>query len=125
MCEVSRVCLIIPKLYIGVPESTILRPLLWYIFNNDLSPATSHVKYADDATLYHSIYMYKNSAMVAVSTANLQRSATVDRSVLGSYHLCCRLEQRQSDASQYHKVIIHLIHPQEVNICRGQYIISL
>ena len=44
-------------------------------------------------------------------------AATVERSLTGSYHLCSTLEQQQSNASQYHKVINHHIQPQEVNIC--------
>ena len=39
-------------------------------FINDLTPATNHVKYADDTTLYHSFY--KNRSMVTVSTANTE-----------------------------------------------------
>ena len=44
---------------------------------------------------------------------------TVDRSLTGCYDICCRLEQWQSDASQYHKVINRHIHPQEINIRWG------
>ena len=56
--------------FIGVLQCTILGPLLWEIFINDLTPATSHVKYADDTTLYHSFY--KKRSMVTVSTANTE-----------------------------------------------------
>ena len=33
---------------IGVPQGTILGPLLWNVFVNNLEPSTSHIKYADD-----------------------------------------------------------------------------
>ena len=40
---------------IGVPQGTILGPLLWYVFVNDLDPNTSYIKYADDTTLYNTV----------------------------------------------------------------------
>ena len=39
---------------IGVPQGTVLGPLLWNAFINDLSPRTPHLKYADDTNLYRS-----------------------------------------------------------------------
>ena len=56
------------KSFIGAPQSTILWPLLWKIFINDLTPATNNLKYPDDTTVYHSIYT--NNDMVTASTAN-------------------------------------------------------
>ena len=41
--------------YIGVPQGTIMGPVLWNIFVNTLKPDLAHVKYADDTTVYHSI----------------------------------------------------------------------
>ena len=40
---------------IGVPQGTILGPLLWNVFVNDLEPNTNHIKYADDTTLYNTV----------------------------------------------------------------------
>lgn len=41
---------------VGVPQGTILGPLLWNCFVSDLSPGgVNTMKYADDTTLYHTI----------------------------------------------------------------------
>ena len=38
-----------------MPQGTILGPVLWNIYINDLTPDVPHIKYADDSTLYHTI----------------------------------------------------------------------
>ena len=41
------------KSRIGVPQGTIMGPLLWNVFVNDLKPNVSHIKYADNTMLYN------------------------------------------------------------------------
>lgn len=53
--------------HIGVPQGTILGPLLWNVYIHDLVPNTNHVKYADDSTLYHPIN--KQEAQITQSTS--------------------------------------------------------
>ena len=38
---------------VGVPQGTVLGPILWNLFISDFSPSVDHVKYADDITLYY------------------------------------------------------------------------
>ena len=52
---------------IGVPQGTILGPLLWNVFVSDLSPLIKHIKYADDTTLYHTVS--KDNSTISESTA--------------------------------------------------------
>ena len=40
---------------IGVTQGTIMGPLLWNVFVDNLKPCVPHIKYADDKTLYCSI----------------------------------------------------------------------
>ena len=42
--------------WIGLPQGTILWPLFWNAYINDLTPATNYIKYADDSTVNHSIH---------------------------------------------------------------------
>ena len=58
--------------YIGVPQGTILGPLLWNIYINGLAPKTNYVKYADDSTVYHPIFT--DDAVISNSTS---QTATV------------------------------------------------
>lgn len=41
--------------YIGVPQGTIMGPILWNIFISNLTPNIDHIKYADDTTIYNTI----------------------------------------------------------------------
>ena len=52
---------------IGVPQGTILGPLLWNVFVSDLSPIIKHIKYADDTTLYHTVS--KDNSTISESSA--------------------------------------------------------
>ena len=38
---------------IGVPQDSVLGPILWSLFISDFNPSVNNVKYADDITLYH------------------------------------------------------------------------
>ena len=40
---------------VGVPQGTIMGPVLWNCFVDDLCPSVETIKYADDTTLYHAI----------------------------------------------------------------------
>lgn len=45
-----------PKtVHVGVPQGTLLGPILWNIFVNDLQPDSKTIKYADDTTVYTTI----------------------------------------------------------------------
>ena len=57
---------------IGVPQGTIMGPILWNIFVNDLQPQLKHMKYADDTTIYNTIQ--KTDVTISESTA---RKATI------------------------------------------------
>ena len=61
--------------HIGVPQGTILGPLLWNIYINDLRPNAHHIKYADDSTIYSSI----NKSDVNITNASSHK-ATVSMS---------------------------------------------
>ena len=39
----------------GVPQGTLLGPILWNIFANSLKPQARYIKYADDTTFYKSV----------------------------------------------------------------------
>lgn len=41
--------------HMGVPQGTIMGPILWNVFVNSLEPSLRHIKYADDTTLYNAI----------------------------------------------------------------------
>ena len=70
LCSVYRRC------HIGVPQGTILGPLLWNAFVYDLQSAIGHMKYADDTTIYNVVK--KSYVTVTDSTA---RKATLIFSV--------------------------------------------
>ena len=57
---------------IGVPQGTIMGPILWNIFVHDLVPAIGHIKYADDTTIYNIVD--KQGVNISESTA---RKATI------------------------------------------------
>ena len=40
---------------IGVPQGTLLGPILWNIFVDSLKPQARYIKYADDTTIYDTI----------------------------------------------------------------------
>ena len=57
---------------IGVPQGTIMGPLLWNVFVDDLKPDINCIKYADDTTVYNIIR--KSDVTVTQSTS---RSASI------------------------------------------------
>ena len=50
------------------PQGTIMGPILWNTFINDLTPDADFVKYADDTTIYTAV----SSADALVSNATAQ-----------------------------------------------------
>ena len=38
---------------IGIPQDSVLGPILWKLFISGFNPSVDNVKYADDITLYH------------------------------------------------------------------------
>ena len=52
---------------LGVPLGKILGTLLWNVFLNNLEPSTSHIKYADDTTLYNAVRL--GDVEISYSTA--------------------------------------------------------
>ena len=52
---------------LGVPLGKILGTLLWNVFVNNLEPSTSHIKYADDTTLYNAVRL--GDVEISYSTA--------------------------------------------------------
>lgn len=52
----SDVCSPYQPCNIGVPQGTIMGPLLWNIFVNDFRPAINCIKYADDTTVYNIVH---------------------------------------------------------------------
>ena len=52
----------------GVPQGTVLGPLLWNAFIHALQPASQHLKYADDITIYSAIT--KNDVRISESTSH-------------------------------------------------------
>ena len=73
LCSVYRCC------HIGVPQGTILGPLLWNAFVYDLKPAISHIKYANDTTIYNVVN--KSHATVTDSTTQKNNHHTLRKSV--------------------------------------------
>ena len=53
---------------IGVPQGTVLGPLLWNIFIDNLRPAVNCIKYADDTTVYNIVH--KRDVTIFNSTAH-------------------------------------------------------
>ena len=58
---------------IGVPQGTIMGPLLWNAFVHDLSPNIRHVKYADDTTIYNTV----SRSDVTITNSNAHKATIV------------------------------------------------
>lgn len=69
---------------IGVPQGTLTGPILWNIFVNSLRPEASHIKYADDTTIYNAITKQsvetisstRTQATINIPDNRLQQAAT-------------------------------------------------
>ena len=56
--------------HIGVPQGTIMGPVLWNVFVHDLCPSIPHIKYADDTTVYSPV----NRHSVAISDSSSHKA---------------------------------------------------
>ena len=82
MCQVPEYKIHLQFNKYCVPQGTVLGPLHWNAFIYDLSPPATHLKYADDTTLYHSLSkpncVLMNSiahrASVSIKDNHLQRA---------------------------------------------------
>ena len=70
---------------LGVPQGTILGPILWNVFISDLTFSTSFLKYADDITVYSAV-AHDNTSVIDSSRHSVSFSMIDDHLQIAADH---------------------------------------